>query len=126
VNPQNTPFPRTARGLSLLIVKKVRFLNSYPPITARQSPRRKRFRAFLTLEVKRTTPISREFRCFYNVIRFVNPQNTPFPRMPRGFLPQFRCFYNVIRFVNPQNTQFPRPPHGFSANSVVFTTEFVL
>ena len=82
-----------ARSLPLNC-KKVRFLNSCPLLTARQSPRRKRFRAFLTLEVKRTTPISREFR----------------------------CFYNVIRFVNPQNTQFPRPPHGFSANSVVFTT----
>ena len=28
-------------------------------------------------------------------------------------LREFRCFYNVIRFVNPENTQFPRPPRGF-------------
>jgi len=67
-------------------LKKIAFLNSCPLLTIRQSPRRKRFRAFLTLEVKRTTPISREFRCFYNVIRFVNPENTQFPRPPRGFL----------------------------------------
>ena len=90
----------------------MRFLNSYPPLTARQSPRRKRFRAFLTLEVKRTTPISREFRCFNNVIRFVNPQNTHIPASGARSLREFRCFYNVIHFVIPENTPLPRKVRG--------------
>ena len=84
VIPESTHIPAPGARSLPLNCKKVRFLNSYPPLTARQSPRRKRFRAFSTLEVKRTTPISREFRCFNNVIRFAIPENTQFPHLPRG------------------------------------------
>ena len=97
VIPENTPFPRSPRRFRLLIVKKARFLSSYPPLTICQSPRRRRSRAFLILGVKLFPPIPREFRCFNNVIHSVNLKNTPFPRLARRFLPSI---VKKSRFLN--------------------------
>ena len=56
--------------------------------------------------------LSPEFRCFNNVIRFVNPQNTHIPASGARSLREFRCFYNVIHFVIPENTPLPRKVRG--------------
>ena len=54
--------------------------------------------------------------------RFPDPRSEN--ALNSGILMQFRCFNNVNRFRNPENTLSPHSANAPTSNYVVFTTEF--